>query len=263
MSQVETPLPEAISPLAVEKKIKVMEECAECLLCSSVCPAYARVEGYVGPMTYVKIAQRGFDERDAVNRLAEAARGKVFECVTCFRCEEICPHEIPIRQMAIYALRRIGASSGAAPQSRPFDARNFLPPATEPPQVERQSWLERFSGSRGRLASYETGMWAWILGRVSGWVLAFYLFLHLWVIALATWGGATNFNEFMRFFTNPLFLALDVGLLLAVTYHGTNSLRVILVDLVGQANHKALFWGAVVLTLLVGAVSVPVFFKLL
>jgi succinate dehydrogenase / fumarate reductase cytochrome b subunit len=88
-----------------------------------------------------------------------------------------------------------------------------------------------------------TGMWAWILFRISGLVLAFYLFVHIWVISQGRASGAKSLNDIFKMFDKPLFVFLDLMLVAAVLYHALNGVRIILMDLgVGIRSHKIVFW---------------------
>ncbi|MBE3574985.1 MAG: succinate dehydrogenase, cytochrome b556 subunit [Firmicutes bacterium] len=103
-----------------------------------------------------------------------------------------------------------------------------------------------------------SGMWAWLFHRISGLALVFYLFLHLMVLSSATAGPAA-FDRAMEELHSPLFLALDLLLLLAVLYHGLNGIRVVLFDLgLGVRRQAALFWMVMVLTALVLLAAVAV-----
>ena len=87
------------------------------------------------------------------------------------------------------------------------------------------------------------GMWAWILFRISGLVLVFYLFVHLWVISQGRIGGPESLNNLFEFFDKPLLVFLDLMLVAAVLYHALNGVRIILMDLgVGIRQHKVIFW---------------------
>ena len=92
--------PSAIAPQMMPL-IKATEQCAECLLCVVVCPAYESVPGYAGPMSFNKMGKYALDNRDVANRISEAEAGKILSCKTCFRCEDVCPHEIPIRRISM------------------------------------------------------------------------------------------------------------------------------------------------------------------
>jgi succinate dehydrogenase / fumarate reductase cytochrome b subunit len=93
------------------------------------------------------------------------------------------------------------------------------------------------------------GTFAWILHRLSGLALIFYLLLHIWVISHLI-GGKESFNGIMEFFGTPLFKFLEIGLIGTILYHLFNGLRVTLVDLgVLVERQKLLFAVAVVLWL--------------
>ncbi len=87
------------------------------------------------------------------------------------------------------------------------------------------------------------GMWAWILFRISGLVLAVYLFVHIWVISQGRVGGAARLNGFFDFFDKPFLVFLDSVLVAAVLYHALNGVRILLMDFgIGIKRHKAVFW---------------------
>ena len=101
-----------------------------------------------------------------------------------------------------------------------------------------------------------TGMWAWMLFRISGLVLVFYLFVHLWVISQGRIGGPEAIDNLFEFFDRPLLVFLDLMLVAAVLYHALNGVRIILMDLgVGIRQHKAVFW----VCMLVAAIALCVF----
>ncbi len=100
-----------------------------------------------------------------------------------------------------------------------------------------------------------TGMWAWMLFRISGLVLVFYLFVHVWVISQGR-AGAESLNKLFEFFDKPLLVFLDLMLVSAVLYHALNGVRIVLMDLgIGIRQHKAIFW----ICMLVAALTLCVF----
>ena len=100
------------------------------------------------------------------------------------------------------------------------------------------------------------GMWAWMLFRVSGLVLVFYLFVHLYVISQGRIGGPEAINKLFEFFDKPFLVFLDLMLVAAVLYHALNGVRVILMDLgIGIKQHKIVFW----ICMLVAALSLSLF----
>ena len=99
------------------------------------------------------------------------------------------------------------------------------------------------------------GTWAFVLNRLTGLGLVAYLYLHLIVLA-ALLRGPEAWDGLVAVFRHPLFLALDVLLVLGLAFHGLNGLRVALVGsglLVDR--HRALLVAAGVLVGLVGVVA--------
>ena len=87
------------------------------------------------------------------------------------------------------------------------------------------------------------GMWAWILFRISGLVLAAYLFVHIWVISQGRVSGPSTLDSFFSTFDKPFLVFLDLVLVAAVLFHALNGVRVLLMDLgIGIQRHKAVFW---------------------
>jgi succinate dehydrogenase / fumarate reductase, cytochrome b subunit len=87
-----------------------------------------------------------------------------------------------------------------------------------------------------------TGMWAWLLFRISGLVLVFYLGAHIIVIST---GHFDQLDRLMKAFDNPVAVLADLALVVAVLYHALNGVRIILLDLgIGIHRHKLMFWSA-------------------
>ena len=94
------------------------------------------------------------------------------------------------------------------------------------------------------------GTFAWILHRLSGLGLIFYLLLHIWVISHLS-GGEKSFDGIMHAFGSPLFKLLEVGLVGVILYHLFNGLRVTLIDMgVLIEKQKMLYIIAVVVWLI-------------
>lgn len=86
-----------------------------------------------------------------------------------------------------------------------------------------------------------TGSWAWILHRLSGLALIFYLSAHIWVISTIS-KGPEEFNRVMGILASPLFKVLEVGLWGVILFHAFNGIRVVIVDFwKGSIHHKKLF----------------------
>jgi succinate dehydrogenase / fumarate reductase cytochrome b subunit len=95
-------------------------------------------------------------------------------------------------------------------------------------------------------------MWAWLLFRISGLVLVFYLGAHIIIISLGQWG---SLDTVMELFDAPVMVLLDLALVVAVLYHALNGVRVILMDFgVGIQRHKIVFWSAMAVVVICFAV---------
>jgi fumarate reductase (CoM/CoB) subunit B len=82
-----------------------MMNCIECLLCTSVCPAYG--EGFAGPAALVQLAKVALDPRDSQDRATDANdTGQIADCVSCYQCTQACPTHIHVLEHAIDGLRK-------------------------------------------------------------------------------------------------------------------------------------------------------------
>ena len=110
-----------------------------------------------------------------------------------------------------------------------------------------------------------TGMWAWLLQRITGVALVLYLLVHIVVISSAR-GGEKNFDNLLGLLQTPLFVVLDLALLAAILYHGLNGIRVVLFDLgIGVRSQRNIFAVVVVVAAICWVVALyftwPFIFK--
>ncbi len=96
------------------------------------------------------------------------------------------------------------------------------------------------------------GQWAFVGHRVSGFLVFFFLLLHIVDVATIRWPGV--YDEIHRLYGNVLLRSFEVGLLFALLFHTLNGLRIVVVDFFpGQvANERRLLTAVVVLTLAAG-----------
>jgi succinate dehydrogenase / fumarate reductase cytochrome b subunit len=93
------------------------------------------------------------------------------------------------------------------------------------------------------------GTWAFVLNRWSGVLLAIYLYVHLGVLTSLVFSPEA-YNRFLTIAGSPLGLAFDVGLILLLSYHGLNGLRIIYASLAGKIEqHRLQFWLVALITL--------------
>ncbi|MHB0871271.1 MAG: succinate dehydrogenase, cytochrome b556 subunit [Chloroflexota bacterium] len=114
-------------------------------------------------------------------------------------------------------------------------------------------------------ANFRTGMWAYVLHRITGLVLVAYLLMHIMVISSAMVGGKSAFDALLGILQTPFWVVMDLGLVAVVLFHGLNGIRLVLFDLgLGVRSQKTLFW-LVLLASFVGfvlsvIVSLPLIF---
>jgi len=122
------------------------------------------------------------------------------------------------------------------------------------------------SAARGFLRKYRwrfSGMVAWVIQRVTGLLLLFYLFLHIHTVSKLA-EGPEAFNQAMATFHSPFFKLLEIGLLGTVVLHAVNGVRITLIDLgIGVEKQRHLFWfltvGIGILIFLAGAIPMFLF----
>jgi succinate dehydrogenase / fumarate reductase, cytochrome b subunit len=91
------------------------------------------------------------------------------------------------------------------------------------------------------LYKIKTGMLAWILFRLTGLALVFYLALHITVIS--NLHDPTKFNDAMAFLGSWQFRFLEIGLFILVLIHALNGIRIFIVDFFNGSLYQAkLFW---------------------
>ncbi len=104
-------------------------------------------------------------------------------------------------------------------------------------------------------SSDEPGTLAYLFHRLTGVILAGYLFLHISTISTSTISQSA-FDAKLGIFNQPLFLALDVALLAAASFHAFNGIRIIFFDLgIGIKRQKLSFVLALILTAIIAVLA--------
>lgn len=75
----------------------------------------------------------------------------------------------------------------------------------------------------------DPGMWAWVLHRITGATIFFFLFVHVLDTALVR-VSPQAYNEVIETYKTPIVGLMEMGLVAAVLYHALNGIRVILID---------------------------------
>jgi succinate dehydrogenase/fumarate reductase iron-sulfur protein len=85
-------------------------DCISCMACYSACPVVhlGDVTNFAGPAPLVQVGQRALDPRDGLHRAYDLIEhADIFSCVSCYRCEEVCPASIPIVSGVIEPLKAL------------------------------------------------------------------------------------------------------------------------------------------------------------
>jgi succinate dehydrogenase/fumarate reductase iron-sulfur protein len=101
--------PEPLTHRQVKFASKALD-CISCAACYSACPVVGLgdVTHFSGPAPLVQIAQRALDPRDGAERATDLLeRASIFSCVSCYKCEEVCPASIPIVSGVIEPLKAL------------------------------------------------------------------------------------------------------------------------------------------------------------
>lgn len=100
-----------------------------------------------------------------------------------------------------------------------------------------------FDQKNDLLLNRNIGTFAWVLHRITGLILAFYIFLHLIVLGSEILFGKGSFNTLMGQSEIPIFKLLELCLVGVIFYHGINGLRIIIADFLKLTRlHKIFFW---------------------
>ena len=100
-----------------------------------------------------------------------------------------------------------------------------------------------------------TGFISFVLRRLTGLALVFYLFLHMWVIGSAN-SGPEVFDARLAMVQTPLFKLGEVALLAAVVYHAFDGIRLLIVHYFDVTEYrKSLFYAAFAISALLTVVG--------
>ncbi len=75
----------------------------------------------------------------------------------------------------------------------------------------------------------QSGMWSWLLHRITGLGILLFLFIHIVDISLLGFGPAI-YNEGVLLFDSIIVRLLSLALIAAVLFHAFNGVRIMLID---------------------------------
>ena len=120
-------------------------------------------------------------------------------------------------------------------------------PAT--PKPGEESRLRRM---RRTLYRGDPGMWSWVLHRITGATVFFFLFIHVLDTALVRISPQA-YDEVISTYKTPIVGLMELGLVAAVLFHALNGIRVILIDFWGQGPRyqRQMLWAIVTIWVVV------------
>ena len=97
---------------------------------------------------------------------------------------------------------------------------------------------------RGTLYRGREGMWSWVLHRITGVAIFFFLLVHVLDTALIR-VSPEAYNAVIGTYKNEIMALGEVVLVAAIVFHAMNGLRIILIDFwsKGARLQRQLFWG--------------------
>ena len=102
------------------------------------------------------------------------------------------------------------------------------------------------------------GMWSWVLHRITGVAIYFFLLVHILDTSLVRL-SPESYNAVISTYKTPIMGLGEIALVAAIGLHALNGLRIILIDFTGfgTRHQKAMFWVAVALWIVLLAGFVP------
>ena len=98
----------------------------------------------------------------------------------------------------------------------------------------------------GTLYRGKVGMWSWVLHRITGVAIFFFLLVHVLDTALVRLSPEA-YNAVIGTYKTPIIGLAELGLVAAILYHALNGVRVILIDFWRKGvKYQNLMWWVVV-----------------
>jgi succinate dehydrogenase / fumarate reductase cytochrome b subunit len=110
----------------------------------------------------------------------------------------------------------------------------------------------------GTLYRGKVGMWSWVLHRITGVAIFFFLLVHILDTALVR-VSPEAYNVVIATYQTPLIGVAELGLVAAILYHGLNGIRIALIDFwsKGAKYQNVMFWVVVGIAFVVFAAFAP------
>ena len=110
----------------------------------------------------------------------------------------------------------------------------------------------------GTLYRGREGMWSWVLHRITGVAIYFFLLVHILDTSLVRLSPEA-YNAVINTYKTPIMGLGEIALVAAIGLHGLNGLRIILIDFwsVGTKHQKLMFYIVIALWIILLAGFIP------
>ncbi|MEF2977695.1 succinate dehydrogenase, cytochrome b556 subunit [Subtercola sp. YIM 133946] len=111
----------------------------------------------------------------------------------------------------------------------------------------------------GTLYRGNTGMWSWVLHRITGVAIYFFLLVHVLDTAMIR-VSPEAYDSVMSTYKNPLMGLGETALVIAIMFHAFNGIRIILIDFwsKGAKYQRVMFWIVIALWVIGTAGFAPI-----
>lgn len=111
----------------------------------------------------------------------------------------------------------------------------------------------------GTLYRGKVGMWSWVLHRITGVAIFFFLLVHVLDTSLVR-VSPEAYNSVMASYKTVIMGLGEMGLVAAILFHALNGLRIIAVDFwrKGTKYQNLLFWIVIIVSVVLFAGFAPV-----
>ncbi len=110
----------------------------------------------------------------------------------------------------------------------------------------------------GTLYRGKVGMWSWVLHRITGLAIYFFLLVHVLDTALVRLSPEA-YDAVIATYKTPIIGLAELGLVAAILFHAFNGVRIILIDFwsKGSKYQNVMFWVVVAIAFVIFAIFTP------
>jgi len=110
----------------------------------------------------------------------------------------------------------------------------------------------------GTLYRGKVGMWSWVLHRITGLAIFFFLLVHVLDTSLVRLSPEA-YDAVIATYKTPIIGLAELGLVAAILFHALNGVRIILIDFwsKGSKYQNLMFWVVVVIAFVIFAIFTP------